>query len=149
VSSTTRPRALIVDDSADNADMLAMLLRIWGYQVKVCYGGVSALEVALTFRPQVVLLDVGMPGMNGFQVASGLREMPGLEETIIIGISGHAGEDCRSRARAMGMNHYLIKPEDPVHLQGLLAQALRIVACRVERRIGAFRQESLLQLQEQ
>jgi CheY-like chemotaxis protein len=147
MSNRNLPRALIVDDSTDSADMLAMLLRLWGYHTKVCYGGASALEAAPIFRPQVVLLDIGMPGMDGFQVASGLREMPGLEETVIIGISGHTGENCRFRARETGMSHYLIKPEDPVHLQDLLAQALPFVPGRVKQQIAIVSHENSLQLQ--
>ncbi len=124
VARRNRPRALVVDDVADAADTLAMLLRLWGYGAKVCYGGVAALGVARSYRPHVVLLDVGMPGVDGFRVALGLREMHGSEGTVIIGISGHADPVCRARARATGFDHYLIKPADPVHLRGLLARVV-------------------------
>ncbi len=65
-----------------------------------------------------------MPGVDGFRVALGLREMPGSKGTVIIGISGHADPVCRARARATGFDHYLIKPADPVHLRGLLARVV-------------------------
>ncbi len=112
----------MVDDIADAADILAILLRHWGYDAKACYGGLAALEVARSYRPDVVLLDVGMPGVDGFRVALGIREMPGSEGTVIIGISGHADQVCRARANATGFDHYLIKPVDPVHLRGLMAR---------------------------
>jgi two-component system CheB/CheR fusion protein len=110
----------VVDDVADSADMMTLLIRLWGYDVEACYGGVAALNVARSYRPQVVLLDIGMAGMDGFQVALGLREMSALAGTVVIGISGHAGEACRARALAAGFDHYLVKPEDPVHLRELL-----------------------------
>jgi CheY-like chemotaxis protein len=124
VLNRNRPRALVVDDVADTADSMAMLLGLWGYRTKVCYGGVAALEAARSYRPQVVLLDVGMPGTDGFQVALGLRAMPGLECTVVLGISGHTGAACRDLGVAAGFDQYLIKPVDPVYLQGLLARAV-------------------------
>jgi CheY-like chemotaxis protein len=119
------PRALVVDDVADAADILTMLLSMWGYNTKVCYGGVAALELARTHRPQVVLLDIGMPGTDGFKVARGLREMPGLEDTVLIGISGYTDEACRARALDSGFDHYLVKPEEPAHLKMLLSLCVR------------------------
>lgn len=119
-----RPRALVVDDVADTADSMSILLRLWGYRTKVCYGGVDALEVARSYRPQVVLLDVGMPGADGFQVAVGLRAMPGLEDTVVLGVSGHTGAVCRDLGVAAGFDQYLVKPVDPLYLQGLLARVV-------------------------
>ncbi len=124
MAKRNRPRALVVDDIADAADILAVLMRLWGYDAKACYGGVAALAVARSYRPHVVLLDVGLPGVDGFRVALGLREMSGSQGTVIIGISGHADAVCRARARATGFDHYLIKPADPVHLRGLLARVV-------------------------
>jgi DNA-binding response OmpR family regulator len=123
-------RALVVDDVADTADSLALLLRLWGYHAQICYGGAAALEVARSYRPHVVLLDIGLPGMDGFEVALRLREMPGLEDTVLIGISGHSGESHCVHAREAGFDHYLIKPEDPVHLRMLLTRTVRSTASR-------------------
>lgn len=120
------PRALVVDDVADAADMLTMLLRMWGYHTRVCYGGVAALELARIHRPHIVLLDIGMPGTDGFKVARGLREMAGMEGTVLIGISGYADECYRVRALASGFDHYLIKPEDPAHLKMLLNRSVSL-----------------------
>lgn len=125
------PRALVVDDVADAADMLTMLLRLWGYHTKACYGGASALELARSHLPQVVLLDIGMPGTDGFEVARALRAIPGLEGTVLIGISGYSGEACRALALASGFDHYLVKPEDPAHLKTLLSLSVRLTPSRV------------------
>jgi CheY-like chemotaxis protein len=118
-------RVLVVEDVADAADMLSMLLRTWGYRTRVCYGGAAALELARGYRPQVVLLDIGMPGTDGFAVARGLRKMPGLEGAVLIGISGYADEASRHRALASGFDHYLVKPGEPAHLKVLLSRSVR------------------------
>lgn len=80
-------RVLLVED-ADTADHLALLLRIWGHNTQVCHNGSEVLEAAADYQPQVVLLDVGLPGMDAFQVARRLREQPGLEDTVLISITG-------------------------------------------------------------
>jgi two-component system OmpR family response regulator len=123
VMKENRPRVLVVDNVADAADCLALLLRLWGYDAEACYGGAAALEVARADRPQAVLLDVGMPGMDGFQVAQRLRAQPGLADTVVIGITGYGDEACRTQARAVGFDHYLLKPVEPDHLRELLAGA--------------------------
>jgi len=117
-----RPRILVVDDLADAADSLALLLGLWGYAAEVCYDGVTALETARTSRPRGVLLDVAMPGMDGFQVAQRLRAQPEFAATVIIGISGYGDEAYRNRARLVGMEHYLLKPVDLDDLRALLGR---------------------------
>ena len=113
-------RVLVVDDHVDGADSMAMLLGLWGYIVRTCYGGASALETALTYRPQVVLLDVGMNGIDGFTVARRLRDQPGTASPLIIGISGFGDNSHRCRALAEGFDHYLVKPVELDDLQALL-----------------------------
>jgi two-component system CheB/CheR fusion protein len=117
-----RPRILVVDDLADAADSLALLLGLWGYAAEVCYDGATALETTRTRRPRVVLLDVAMPRMDGFQVAQRLREQPEFADTVIIGITGYGDEAHYSRARLVGMDHYLVKPVDLDDLRALLGR---------------------------
>jgi CheY-like chemotaxis protein len=123
-----RPRILVVDDLADAADSLALLLELWGYAAEVCYDGATALGTARTCRPRVVLLDVAMPRIDGFQVAQRLRAQPEFADTVIIGITGYGDEANRSRARLAGMDHYLLKPVDLDDLQALLG---RVAPARV------------------
>jgi DNA-binding response OmpR family regulator len=113
-------RVLAVDDDADTADSMVMLLEIWGYAAKACYCGAAALETALTYRPHVVLLDVGMAGMDGFEIARSLRDRPGFAAAVI-GISGYGDESNRRRAMACGFDDYLLKPVDPDCLLELLS----------------------------
>jgi len=119
----TRPCILVVDDLEDAADSCAMLLEMWGYTAAVCYDGATALEAAQVFRPRVVLLDIGLPHMDGFQVAQRLREQPGFGNTVIIGITGHGEAAYHRRAHLAGFDHYLLKPVDLDHLQALLGRA--------------------------
>jgi CheY-like chemotaxis protein len=116
---------LVVDNLADAADSLAILLRLWGYDAAVCYDGAAALEVAPTYRPQAVLLDVGMPGLDGFEVSRRLRGRPDCASIVIIGVSGYGDENSCSRARLAGFAHYLLKPVEPYLLQELLSRVTR------------------------
>jgi CheY-like chemotaxis protein len=140
MSRTNCSRILVVDDIADAADSMAMLLGMWGYDAKVSYKGVAALATARTFRPEVVLLDIGMPRMDGFQVAQRLRELPGLRNMVIVAISGYADEANRNRARLIGFDHYLGKPVDLDDLRALLD--------RVPARLSVKRPVRVRELQE-
>jgi CheY-like chemotaxis protein len=120
MSREKHARVLVVDDNKDAADSMAMLLELWGYASKTCYGWAEALETALAYRPQIVLLDVGMPVMDGFEIAVRLRGQPGFAGATIIGISGYANECYRRRALAQGFDHYLAKPVELEYLQELL-----------------------------
>src|SRR4051794_16615868 len=121
----SRARILVVDDVVDVADSYALLLELWGYGVKVCYDGAKALEAAPAYRPRVVLLDIGLPGLDGFKVAQRLRDQPEFAGTVIIGCTGHTSEAYRARARECGFDHYLVKPVALDHLQALLRRAVR------------------------
>jgi CheY-like chemotaxis protein len=118
-------RILVVDDMADAADSLGMLLEMWGNDVRVAYSGFAALELAKGYQPDVALLDIGMPGMDGFQVGQRCRALPGLEGILLIGISGYASPSDHQRARELGFDHYLVKPVDPIYLRDLLSAAGR------------------------
>src|SRR5258705_2030834 len=104
-------RILVVDDNADAADSLGMLLQVRGDEVRVAYDGLEALELAGEFNPEVVLLDIGMPKISGYDVARRLREARG-DSVFIIAISGWGHEGDRKRARETGFDHHFTKPVD-------------------------------------
>ena len=121
MSRANGTRVLVVDDHVDGADSMAMLLGMWGYAARTCYSGAAALETAMTYRPWIVLLDVGMNGMDGFTVARRLRDQPGFASTTVIGMSGYGDKSHRSRALAEGFDYYLVKPVELDDLQELLS----------------------------
>ena len=114
--SDTR-RVLVVDDNADAAESLAMLLEVNGDSVRVAYDGEEALEAEGDFRPDVVLLDIGMPKLSGYDVAKRIREVRGAQ-VLIVAITGWGQEEDRRRAREAGFDHHFTKPVD---YQALLA----------------------------
>jgi len=118
-------RILVVDNDVDTADSFATLLRLWGHDAEVCYHTPAAVEKARSYRPQVVLLDLGMPGMDGFQVATLLRGPPELANLVLIAITGYTSEAYRSHACEVGFDHYLLKPVDLDHLCELVGRVTR------------------------
>jgi signal transduction histidine kinase len=114
-------RILLVDDNVDAARTLAMLLRRWGHNVQVIHDGPGALETASFYRPQLVILDLGLPGMDGYQVASRLRQVEGLQDTLLVALSAYGQEDHLRRSREAGFHHHLVKPVEPSLLSGLLS----------------------------
>jgi two-component system CheB/CheR fusion protein len=112
-------KILIVDDHREAADALAALLESSGHEVVTCYEGPVAIERAKSSRPQVVILDIGLPGMNGYQVARQIREM--LPAARLIALTGWAAEDNSTRAQEAGFDHYLVKPVQLAELEKLLA----------------------------
>lgn len=111
---------MVVDDNADASESLAMLLRMSGHEVEVAANGESALALAGTFRPQVVLLDLGLPGMDGFEVARRLRARPELAATRLIAITGYGQARDRQATAAAGFERHLTKPVDVDSLLALL-----------------------------
>jgi DNA-binding response OmpR family regulator len=103
-------RTLVVDDCRDGADSLALLLGRYGHTVKVAYDGATALQVAASFAPEAVILDVAMPGMNGFDTARGLRGIVAAEHPVLIAVSGFSRDTDRARAHEAGFDHYFVKP---------------------------------------
>jgi len=114
-------RVLIVDDSADTAESVAELARSWGHEVVVAQDGPTALEVVSGFRPDIALLDIGLPEMNGYELARRLRQISGMETTRLVAITGYAREEDRRAAQEAGFSLHLTKPVDPVRLKNLLA----------------------------
>ncbi|HTX05272.1 MAG TPA: response regulator [Steroidobacteraceae bacterium] len=116
----TSRRLLVVDDNKDAAESMSMLLQMWGHEVAYAYDGPSALETAQQWQPEAVILDIGLPGMDGYQVAERLRTLPQGKETVLIAITGYGQEDDRRRSRRAGIDHHLVKPVAPDTLRMLI-----------------------------
>ena len=124
-TATTDACILIVDDNHDVADSTAMLLRAVGWKVYLAYDGEEAIQSARTLHPDAVLLDIGLPGVDGYQVAERIRAEPGNQRTLIVAVSGYGQEEHRRRSKRAGFDHHVVKPIDPTILTQLLASALR------------------------
>lgn len=118
---TTATRILVVDDSVDSAETLGELLKIWGHDVRLAHDGPSALAAAREYKPEVVLLDIGLPGMDGFAVATELRK-EGLGGRILVALTGYGEQQDRDRTQKVGFDHHLVKPIDPDTLQKLIGK---------------------------
>jgi PAS domain S-box-containing protein len=114
-------RVLVVDDNRDAADSLGMLLQFLGAEVKVVHDGPSALEAMAEFEPAVVLLDLGMPGMNGLEVARRMRENPKLDGVTLVALTGWGQREDRRRTHEAGFDYHLVKPADVGTLQTILS----------------------------
>ena len=113
-------RVLVADDNRDGANTLAHLLASWGYQVQVAYDGLAALESAQTHLPDVALIDLGLPGMDGYQVALHLRQRPELQGLKLIAVTGFDWPEAPRRSREYGFDDHFVKPVDPDRLHALL-----------------------------
>jgi signal transduction histidine kinase/ActR/RegA family two-component response regulator len=120
VAPASSLRILVADDNRDAADSLAMVLRLAGHTVWNVYDGPSALATAVRCRPHVVLNDIGMPGLNGYEVAGRLREHPVTRNSVLVAVTGYANADEHDRSRKAGFDHHLAKPVDFDSLQKLL-----------------------------
>jgi CheY-like chemotaxis protein/anti-sigma regulatory factor (Ser/Thr protein kinase) len=105
-----RSRVLVVDDDLDIGRGMARLLKVSGHDVQTAHDGPSAIEIARTQHPDAILLDIGLPGMNGFEVVKVLRQDEGCKDTILIAVSGYGQEDDRRRSHEAGFHHHLVKP---------------------------------------
>ncbi len=117
---TARQRILVVDDNRDAAMSLGMLLKILGSDVETTHDGRSALKAFETFRPSVVLLDLGMPDMSGYEVARRMRELPDFQDVILVALTGWGQEEDKQRTLEAGFDHHLVKPVNLDALQMLL-----------------------------
>lgn len=114
-------RILIVDDDRDTAESLTMLLRRFGHDTLTVFQGRDARDSVSSYAPDVILLDLSMPGVDGFALAEHARRVaPG--RTVLVAHTGHSEDDYRAKARRAGIEHYLVKPADPVYLQQLLEE---------------------------
>jgi signal transduction histidine kinase/ActR/RegA family two-component response regulator len=115
-------RVLVVDDNQPSADSLGLIIKLWGHECRVVHQGPDAITEAEVFRPDVVLLDIGLPGMDGYAVARELRSRPHLSGIVLIAMTGYGREEDRERSRDSGFNEHLVKPLDLDALELLLAQ---------------------------
>ena len=123
-----RLRILVVDDLVDAADSLAVLLRILGHEVCTAYDGPAALVAAEQFQPHAVLLDIGLPRLDGYQVARRLRQMPQLQSSCLIAISGYGRDSDVEQAYQAGFHLHLLKPVSADRLTTLLAELVSRLA---------------------
>lgn len=114
-------RLLVVDDNHDAAVSLSMLLRLQGHDVRVAHDGKTALEVSADFHPAMIFLDIGMPGMDGYEVARRIRNTPGLENIVLAALTGWGQQEDRRRTAEAGFDHHLVKPPEPEAIERLLA----------------------------
>lgn len=115
-----RLRVLVADDNRDNADSFSTLLSMIGHDVRTAYSGFEAIAVADVFRPQVVVLDIAMPGANGYEVARRIRGRSWGASAVLIAVTGWGHEDDKRKAEEAGFDHHLVKPVDLQHLMPLL-----------------------------
>jgi PAS domain S-box-containing protein len=120
-ASARKLRVLVADDNADNAEVSGTLLELWGHEVHVAHTGHAALTLAESQRPAVLLLDIGMPDLNGYDVAAAIRAAPWGQEMILIAVTGWGRDEDRLRSQSVGFNHHLTKPVDPTKLRLLLS----------------------------
>jgi PAS domain S-box-containing protein len=113
-------RVLVVEDNPDLANLMAMIVRRDGHEVQLAHDGLKALEVARAFQPQVVLCDIGLPEMNGYEFAKRLREQPEFQQIRLIALSGYGQEESRRHSIESGFDYHLIKPVEPEELRSLL-----------------------------
>ena len=119
-TTAVKPRALVVDDAPDVTEMLSLLLQYAGYEVVTVYSGQQALAAALTASFDVIVSDIGMPGMNGYELAEQLRRADHYRSTPMIAVTGFSMYDDRDRALAAGFNAFLTKPVNPRDLISLV-----------------------------
>jgi PAS domain S-box-containing protein len=122
VAPTHRARILVADDNRDAADTLSMILELDGHEVRTAYDGIEALEMAEQFAPQMALLDIGMPGLNGYQTARRIREQSWGSSVLLVALTGWGQEQDRRQATEAGFDCHLVKPADPQKIGALIEQ---------------------------
>src|SRR5690606_3076433 len=120
--ATGAARVLVVDDNADSVAMLTMLLEMKGHVTAMAQSGPEAVAKAETFRPGVVVLDIGLPGMDGYEVAGRLRQRFGGQGMTLVALTGWGSDEDRQRTREAGFQHHFTKPVDPEALQRVLEE---------------------------
>jgi CheY-like chemotaxis protein len=120
-AETTRVlRVLVVDDNRDAADSLCLLLRLWGYECQAAYDGATGMTAASSFRPDCLVLDIGLPLLDGYAVAQQVRQQPGLDRAKLIALTAYSDARHVRRAREVGFDFHLVKPADPSELERIL-----------------------------
>jgi PAS domain S-box-containing protein len=132
-------RVLVVDDNHDAAQSLAMMLRVMGHDTQTAFDGLEAIQAAGTFRPDVVLLDIGLPRMDGYEVARQIRRRDWGKTMLLIALTGWGQDEDKERAKAAGFDHHLTKPVDPETLSAMLAARAQTPSPSLGSRRGAGR----------
>jgi signal transduction histidine kinase/DNA-binding response OmpR family regulator len=127
VVTTTNDRSarrcvLLVDDQADVVRSLAQLLRLGGHEVRSALNGPEALSELVSYRPDVILLDIGLPGMDGYEIARSIRQQPGMETVYLVALTGYGQDEDKRRSQEAGFNQHFVKPVDPDALLALLSE---------------------------
>jgi two-component system CheB/CheR fusion protein len=110
----------VVEDNVDTAESLTMLLELLGHRVRAAPDGVAALDAARANVPDVMLVDIGLPGMDGYEVARRVRRDPDLKEVVLVALTGYGQEEVKQQAMAAGFDYHLVKPVNPDALHGLV-----------------------------
>ena len=118
--AASRRRVLVVDDNPDATETMSILLKLSGHEIEIAHDGDSALEAAERFKPQVILLDVGLPGMHGYEVAERLRSLPENENVVLVALTGYGQERDRVRAMEAGFDYHFVKPVDFEKLEAVV-----------------------------
>jgi DNA-binding response OmpR family regulator len=119
-SAASGKRVLIVEDNVDSADTMQILLQISGYEARATYDGTSAVAIAREFEPHVVLLDIGLPRKDGYEVARELRALPQTKYSLLVALTGFGQDEDKRRATQAGFDAYQVKPVDPAAIEKLL-----------------------------
>ena len=122
VPNAKRRRVLVVEDNLDSVHSMTMLIRMMGHEVEFAINGFAAIDVARKYRPDIVILDLGLPDFKGEHLATQLKYEPGLEQTRIIAMSGLPQENLEAHARAAGCSEFHRKPIEPMKLEQILAE---------------------------
>jgi len=125
--ATSRPRhILVIEDNTDFRKGLRLLLESWGHRVDEASGGAQGLELVRLRRPEIVLIDLGLPGVDGYAVARSLRSLPGGEAFLLVAVTGYGRESDRRQAQEAGFDAHLTKPVSPPDLAAILVSARRL-----------------------
>ena len=122
LSETSRHRILVADDNVDAADSLALMLRMMGHEVQTAHNGKQAVEAAESFRPGVILLDIGMPKLNGYEACRSIREQSWGNDAFLIALTGWGQNEDKVRSQEAGFDYHLVKPVEPAALEKLLVE---------------------------
>jgi CheY-like chemotaxis protein len=120
-ASRTGKRVLVVDDNIDAAESIAVYLRLEGHDVRTVSDGAQAVALAQVFAPQVAVLDIGLPGMNGYEVARRLKNHGADAPALLIALTGYGQKEDRARSQEAGFHHHFVKPADPRVIQSAIA----------------------------
>lgn len=121
--SRTSRRVLVVDDNVDGAESLAMLLEMYGHEAATAHDGLAALETASSFRPDVAFLDIGLPGIDGYELARRLRGQPAQAKLVLVALTGWGSEEDKRKSEEAGFDFHLTKPVEASAIAKVLARA--------------------------